>query len=317
MKKALIFPGQGSQKVGMGRELAAAYSVSKEVFEIIDDALSQNLSKLIWEGDLAQLTLTENAQPALMANSLAILAALQSEGFNLDSVDYVAGHSLGEYTALCASKAIKIADAARLLKVRGKAMQACDSEGRGAMAVILGLTSTDLNQIALEVSGEFSCQVANDNDPNQVVISGHREAVDRAINLAKQRGAKRALPLNVSAPFHSDIMKPAAEVMQDALSNVVISKPQIPVVMNTRANSVVEPESIRKFLVDQVAGMVRWRESITFMRSRGVEEFYELGEGKALSGMVKRISNIAKTINITSSENPKAIMENIYNDRTQ
>ena len=310
MKDALIFPGQGSQKVGMGKELAKTYRVSKEVFEIVDEALGQNLSKLIWEGDLNELTLTENTQPALMANSIAVLAALESEGVQMSRFKYVAGHSLGEYTALCAAKSIKISDAAKLLRIRGKAMQDCDKDNSGAMAAILGLSFEKIQEIVENVTDATACQVANDNDPAQVVISGHKEAVNKAIDLAKKTGAKRALQLNVSAPFHSYMMAPATHEMRSALSSIRITKPLVPIVMNVLAKDVTKPDLIRQFLIDQVANMVRWRESIMFMTQKGVQRFFELGEGKALSGMVRRTSTTVQTINISSPEDIRIVIDN-------
>ncbi len=317
MKSAFIFPGQGSQKIGMGKELAKAYPEARAVFESVDEALDQNLSRLVWEGDLKELTLTENAQPAIMANSMAILVALKTEGFELSSIDFVAGHSLGEYTAFCAADAITIADTAKLLKIRGRAMQVCDNEGKGSMAAILGLTFDEVQKIVDEASTSTSCQIANDNDPAQIVISGYKDAVERAMDFAKIKGAKRALALNVSAPFHSKLMDPAAEVMREALSSIRISKPMIPVVMNTQAKDIADPVLIKKCLIDQVAGMVRWRESINYMNVQGVNKFYELGEGKSLSGMVKRTVNEVQTISVSAPEEIISTMEKIKDDATQ
>ena len=274
MKNALIFPGQGSQKIGMGKSLANEYQAAREIFEAVDDALNFKLSKIIWAGDLDELTLTENAQPALMASSMAILTALKSDGFDTESVDLMAGHSLGEYTALCASESISLSDTARLLRIRGQAMKACVKNGEGAMAAILGLSAKQIQEVLDNFSGQGVCAIANDNDPTQVVISGHRSAVDKVIELAKKSGARRVLPLKVSAPFHCQIMQPACKMMEDALSSVAISQPKVPVVMNTRAVAVTDPKDIRLFLVDQIVGMVRWRDIINFMHDRGVYTFY-------------------------------------------
>ncbi|WBU55506.1 ACP S-malonyltransferase [Paracoccus sediminicola] len=293
--RAFVFPGQGAQAVGMGRELAEAYPAAMDVFREVDEALGEKLSALIWEGDADDLTLTRNAQPALMATSMAAFRALESEGINIAQADYVAGHSLGEYSALCAAGALSLADTARLLRLRGQAMQDAVPVGVGAMAAILGLDFASVEEIAREAAGDEVCQAANDNDPAQVVISGHKDAVQRAADMAKERGAKRALMLPVSAPFHCVLMQPAAAAMSDALAGIEIQPPAVPVIANVRAEPVIEPGAIRRLLVEQVTGSVRWRESIQFLAEAGVTEFWEIGAGKALSGMIKRIAKGAET----------------------
>ncbi len=296
MTRAFVFPGQGAQTIGMGRALAEAYPAAKAVFDEVDAALGQNLSALIWEGDIETLTLTENAQPALMATSIAALRALEAEGITLAShAGFVAGHSLGEYSALCAAGALSLSDTARLLRIRGKAMQEAVPVGVGAMAALLGLDFETATAVAAEAAQGEVCQAANDNDPAQVVVSGHRAAVERALEIAKAKGAKRALLLPVSAPFHCALMQPAAAVMSDALAAVVIEKPVVPVVANVRAEAVSEPDRLRDLLVAQVTGSVRWRESVQWMERAGVTEYWEIGAGKALSGMIKRISKEAQT----------------------
>ncbi len=295
MGRAFVFPGQGAQTIGMGRALAEAYPAARAVFEEVDDALGEALSTLIWEGDSAELTLTQNAQPALMATSIAALRAMEAEGFGMEQADFVAGHSLGEYSALCAAGALTLSDTARLLRIRGVAMQEAVPVGVGAMAAILGLDFEAVVALATEAAGDEVCQAANDNDPAQVVISGHKAAVERAMALAKERGAKRALPLPVSAPFHCALMAPAAHVMTEAFAAVVISKPVCPVVVNVRAEAVEEPDRFRDLLVAQVTGSVRWRESMLWMERAGVTEFWEIGAGKALSGMIKRTLPGAET----------------------
>ncbi|TKW67800.1 MAG: ACP S-malonyltransferase [Paracoccus denitrificans] len=307
--RAFVFPGQGAQTIGMGRELAETYPVAMDVFREVDDALGENLSKLIWEGDAEELTLTRNAQPALMATSMAAFRALEAEGFGIKDADYVAGHSLGEYSALCAAGAFSLADTARLLRLRGQAMQDAVPVGVGAMAAILGLDFAAVDEIAREAAGDEVCQAANDNDPAQVVISGHKDAVERAAGLAKERGAKRALMLPVSAPFHSVLMQPAAAAMSDALAAVEIQVPAVPVVANVRAEPVLEPGAIRILLVEQVTGSVRWRESVEFLAGAGVTEFWEIGAGKALSGMIKRIAKDAGTRAIGSPADIAALKD--------
>ena len=290
MTRAFVFPGQGAQTIGMGRDLAQAYPAARAVFAEVDDALSESRSDLIWNGQPEQLQLTQNAQPALMATSIAALRALESEGIAVTTAAYVAGHSLGEYSALCAAGSLTLTDTARLLRLRGQAMQAAVPVGVGAMAALLGLDFATAAEVAAEAAQGEVCQAANDNDPAQVVVSGHRGAVERALEIAKARGAKRALLLPVSAPFHCALMQPAADAMAAALSEVTLLAPRVPLVANVRADAVTDPETIRALLVAQVTGSVRWRESVLWMESRGVTEAWEIGAGKALSGMIKRIA---------------------------
>lgn len=293
--RAFVFPGQGAQTIGMGKALADAYPAAKAVFEEVNDALGQDLSALIWDGDIADLTLTANAQPALMATSMAAMRALEAEGIAIDAAAFVAGHSLGEYSALAASGALSVCDTARLLRTRGAAMQEAVPVGVGAMAAVLGLDFEAVQAVAEEAAQGEVCQAANDNDPAQVVVSGHKAAVERAIEIAKAKGAKRALLLPVSAPFHCSLMAPAAEVMARALSDVEINQPAVPVVANVVAKAVTDPAEIRSLLVQQVTGSVRWRESVMYMAAQGVTEIYEIGAGKALSGMIKRIDREVTT----------------------
>lgn len=295
MSRAFVFPGQGAQTVGMGRDLADAYPVAKAVFDEVDDALGEKLSDLIWDGDIETLTLTANAQPALMATSLAAFRALEAEGVTISAASFVAGHSLGEYSALAAAGALTVSDCARLLRTRGKAMQEATPVGTGAMAAILGLDLDAVREVAEAAAQGNVCQAANDNDPAQVVVSGDKAAVERAVEIAKEKGAKRALLLPVSAPFHSALMAPAAEVMKSALAEVAISAPAVPVVANVRAEAVNDPETVRQLLVEQVTGSVRWRESVQWMAAQGVTEAWEIGAGKALSGMIKRIDRSVAT----------------------
>jgi len=294
MSRALVFPGQGAQAIGMGKALAEAWPAAQAVFDEVDAALGEKLSALIWEGDIAELTLTANAQPALMACSMAAMRALEAEGLGVDQAAFVAGHSLGEYSALCAAGSLSVSDAAKLLRIRGRAMQEAVPVGVGAMAALLGLDFATATEVAGEAAasgpGGEVCQAANDNDPAQVVVSGHKAAVERAVEIAKARGAKRAVMLPVSAPFHCALMQPAAEKMAEALAGVEIKAPVVPVVANVVAQGVSDPEEIRRLLVAQVTGSVRWRESVEWMVGQGVTEFWEVGAGKALSGMVKRIA---------------------------
>ena len=307
MKTALVFPGQGSQAVGMGKALADEFSVAQEVFNRVDAALSQNLSQLMFEGPEAELTLTANAQPALMAASIAALRVLESEkGFNAArQAAYVAGHSLGEYSALCAAESLTLEDTARLLRLRGAAMQKAVPVGEGAMAAILGLEFGAVVKIATQAASDLYltgaiCQVANDNGAGQVVISGTTAAVERAMELAKLAGAKRALLLPVSAPFHCALMHPVAEAMKEALKEVTIHPPKPPLVANVEAKAVTDPDAIRSGLVAQVTATVRWRESVAYMSAHGVMRFIELGAGKVLTGLIKRIAEGVTAIGIGS-----------------
>jgi [acyl-carrier-protein] S-malonyltransferase len=273
----------------MGQALAAAYPAAKAIFDEVDDALGENLSKMIWDGDIETLTLTQNAQPALMATSMAAMRALEAEGVSIAQAAFVAGHSLGEYSALAAAGAISVADTARLLRTRGQAMQSAVPVGEGAMAAILGLDLEAVRAVALEAAQGEVCQAANDNDPTQVVVSGTKAAVERAAVIAKEKGAKRAVMLPVSAPFHCALMLPAADVMAEALAAVEIKAPAVPLIANVRADVVSDPAEIRQLLVQQVTGSVRWRESVQMMAAKGVTEFWEIGAGKALSGMIRKI----------------------------
>ncbi|MFY0691853.1 MAG: ACP S-malonyltransferase [Paracoccaceae bacterium] len=307
--RAFVFPGQGAQTIGMGRDLAEAYPDARAVFEEVDDALGEKLSALIWEGEQDALTLTENAQPALMATSLAAMAALKSEGVAVNAASFVAGHSLGEYSALAAAGAFSVADTARLLRTRGLAMQKAVPVGVGAMAALLGLDFETAAAVAQEAAEGQVCQAANDNDPGQVVVSGHREAVERALEIAKAKGAKRAMLLPVSAPFHCALMAPAAEVMQEALAAVEIATPAVPVVSNVRAAATDDPDVIRELLVEQVTGSVRWRESVAYMGAQGVTEIWEIGAGKALSGMVRRVDRAIATRAVGAAADVAAAVE--------
>ena len=291
MARAFVFPGQGSQAVGMGQALAEAFPAARELFEEVDEALKQRLSKLMREGPESELTLTENAQPALMAVSLAAVRVLEREmGHRLaDRAAFVAGHSLGEYSALAAAGAFQVADAARLLKRRGRAMQRAVPVGEGAMAALIGADLEQAEAIAKEAAQGEVCAPANDNAPGQVVVSGNRSAVERAVALAADRGIKRSVMLPVSAPFHCPLMKPAADEMAEALAEAKILPPAVPVVANVTAAPVKDPETIRRLLVEQVTGLVRWRESVLAMKEAGVDTIVELGAGKVLSGLVKRI----------------------------
>ncbi|MGB0439302.1 MAG: ACP S-malonyltransferase [Paracoccaceae bacterium] len=299
MTRAFLFPGQGAQTIGMGRDLAETWPAARAVFDEVNAALGEDLSALIWEGEIATLTLTANAQPALMACSLAAMRALEAEGVDVTAAGYVAGHSLGEYSALTAAGALSVGDAARLLRARGQAMQAAVPVGQGAMAAILGLDLAAVQSVVEAAAQGQVCTAANDNDPAQVVVSGHKDAVERAVAEAKSAGAKRALLLPVSAPFHCALMEPAARAMAEVLASVDITAPKVPVVANVVAEPVTDPATIRSLLVDQICGSVRWRESVQFMAAQGVCETWELGAGKALSGMVKRIdrSVAAKAVN--------------------
>ncbi|WP_386681388.1 ACP S-malonyltransferase [Loktanella sp. R86503] len=305
--RAFVFPGQGAQAIGMGQDLANAYPAARAVFEEVDDALGEALSALIFDGNLETLTLTRNAQPALMAASMAAMRALEAEGIAITDADFVAGHSLGEYSALAAAGALGIADCARLLRVRGDAMQQAVPQGVGAMAAILGLDAATVAQIAEDAAQGEVCQLANENDPAQNVISGHVAAVERAALLAKAAGAKRALMLPVSAPFHCALMQPAADVMRGALHDTPMQAPAVPLVANVTALPVTDPDTIRAQLVSQVAGRVRWASSVEWMAAQGVTSFIEIGAGKALSGMIRRIAKEAGTANVGTAAEAVAV----------
>ncbi|WP_372991017.1 ACP S-malonyltransferase [Sulfitobacter sp.] len=307
MSIAFVYPGQGAQTIGMGRDLADAYPAAKAVFDEVDAALGEKLSALIWEGDAEALTLTENAQPALMATSMAAMAALNAEGITIDKAAFVAGHSLGEYSALCAAGTFSLADTARLLRIRGRAMQAAVPVGQGAMAALLGLSFEQAEQVAADAAQGDVCQVANQNDPAQNVVSGSKAAVERAIDLAKAAGAKRALLLPVSAPFHCALMAPAAEEMASALADVTMHAPSVPVVANVVAEAVTDPDQIRKLLIEQVTGQVRWLSSVEWMGAQGVTEIWEIGAGKALSGMIRRINKEITCVNVGTAADAAAM----------
>jgi [acyl-carrier-protein] S-malonyltransferase len=307
MTIAFTFPGQGSQAVGMGHALAEAYPTARHVFEEVDEALGQKLSSLMWDGPEAELTLTENAQPALMAVSLATVRVLEERGVWIRrEAAFVAGHSLGEYSALAAAGALSISDTARLLRVRGRAMQKAVPVGVGAMAALLGLDLAAAREVAAEAAQGQVCDTANDNADGQVVVSGHKEAVERAVAIAKGRGAKRAMLLNVSAPFHCALMKPAADAMAEALADVTIERPAVPVVANVLARSISAPDEIRARLVEQVTGTVRWRESVQYLAGHGVRRLYEVGSGKVLTGLVKRIVEGVEGVSIATPADVEA-----------
>ena len=309
MTLAVTFPGQGSQSVGMGKALADAYPEAKAVFDEVDEALGEKLSSIIWDGPEETLTLTANAQPALMAVSIAAMRALEKEGFSIgNSAAFVAGHSLGEYSALCAAGTFSIADTARLLRIRGNAMQAAVPVGKGAMAAIIGLEQADVEAICDEASVLGSCQIANDNGGGQLVISGEKDAVEKAAELASEKGAKRAMLLPVSAPFHSALMQPAADAMAEALANVHMNAPVVPLVANVLAAPTSDPEEIRTKLVEQVTGQVRWRESIEWMGANGVAQLMEVGSGKVLSGLARRINRDMSSVNVGAPEDIEKAM---------
>lgn len=308
MSRAYVFPGQGAQAIGMGQALAEAYPAAKAVFDEVDEALGEKLSDLIWNGDIETLTLTQNAQPALMACSLAAVRALEAEGLSIADGAFVAGHSLGEYSALAAAGALSVTDTARLLRTRGKAMQAAVPVGEGAMAAVLGLDLAAVTEVAEAAAQGEVCQAANDNDPAQVVVSGHKAAVERATVLAKEKGAKRAVMLPVSAPFHCALMQPAADVMAEALAGVAIAAPSTALVANVTAEATTDPEAIRAQLVSQVTGSVRWRESVQYMAAQGVTEVWEVGAGKALSGMIRRIERSIACTAISTPDDIKGAL---------
>ena len=310
MSRAFVFPGQGSQAVGMGKALADNFAAAREVYQEVDEALGQKLSTVMFEGPEDQLTLTENAQPALMAVSLAVARVLHAEGgFDItQKASYVAGHSLGEYSALAAVGVFSLADAARLLKTRGRAMQQAVPVGEGAMAALLGLSPEDAVAVAAEAAGDEVCDFANDNAPGQVVVSGSKAAVERALEIAKGKGAKRAMLLPVSAPFHCALMAPAADVMAEALAEVTMNDPRVPVVANVTAKPVTDAVEARRLLVEQVTGRVRWRECVLAMKDLGVSELVEVGSGKVLSGLAKRIDRELGASNVETPEDVAAFL---------
>ncbi len=313
MKRAFVFPGQGSQAPGMGRELAEAFTAARLLFEEVDDALSQHLSRLMFEGPESDLKLTENAQPALLAASLAVIRVLESEaGFDLArQVAYVAGHSLGEYSALAAARALSVADAALLVKRRGVAMQKAVPVGDGAMAALLGLEMDEVRAIAAEAAGSGVCDVANDNCPGQIVVSGSAAAVERAVALAAARGSRRSIMLPVSAPFHCRLMAPAAEIMADALNEVAWAKPVVPLVANVTARPTTDIDEIRELLVEQVTRMVRWRETVLLFKDNEVEEVVEIGTGKVLAGLVRRIDRELAVISVGTPAEAEQLMKRL------
>jgi [acyl-carrier-protein] S-malonyltransferase len=313
MTRAFVFPGQGSQAVGMGRELADAFAPARYVFEEVDEALEQRLSRLMFEGPEDQLTLTENAQPALMAVSLAVMRTLEQEGGLIlaEAADFVAGHSLGEYSALAAAGTFEIAEAARLLRQRGAAMQEAVPVGEGAMAALLGLDLEDAEAVAEAAAEGEVCAAANDNAPGQVVVSGHKAAVERAVALAAERGARRSILLPVSAPFHCPLMAPAADVMAEALAAVILQPPQVPLVPNVTAEPTDEPDTLRRLLVEQVTGLVRWRESVLAMRDRGVDTLVEVGAGKVLCGLARRIDRELSAQPVGTPDEIEALLKTI------
>jgi [acyl-carrier-protein] S-malonyltransferase len=310
MAIAFVFPGQGSQDVGMGRELAATYKDAADVFAEVDEALGQKLSAIMWEGPKETLTLTENAQPALMAVSMAVMRVLEREkGFSLkDKVRFVAGHSLGEYSALAAAGVFSLADTAKLLKLRGQAMQKAVPVGQGAMTALLGVGIDVAQKVAEAAAQGECCQVANDNEPTQVVLSGHKTALDRVPEAGKAYGVRRAIPLPVSAPFHCALMQPAADAMAEALANVQVNAPVVPLVANVLAAPISDPDEIRRRLVEQVTGTVRWRECVQFMAANGITEVYEIGAGRVLSGLVGRIEKSIKATPIGTKGDIEAVI---------
>ncbi|SEB94959.1 [Acyl-carrier-protein] S-malonyltransferase [Nitratireductor aquibiodomus] len=309
MSIAFTFPGQGSQAVGMGRDLADAFPEARDVFQEVDDALEQKLSRIMWEGPEDELTLTANAQPALMAVSIAAMRVMEKGGLSLkDKVSYVAGHSLGEYSALCAAGTFSLADTARLLRIRGNAMQAAVPVGEGAMAAIIGLEAADVEAVCSAAGKEGVCQIANDNGGGQLVISGAKSAVEEAAKLASEKGAKRAIMLPVSAPFHSALMQPAAEAMREALADVKKQAPAVPVIANVTVSPLSDPEEIAERLVEQVTGRVRWRETVGWFGENDVDTLYEIGSGKVLSGLARRINRDLAAVPVNTPADIEAAM---------
>ncbi len=312
MKLAMIFPGQGSQAVGMGRELVDQFSEARAVFDEVDDALGEKLSDIIFEGSQETLTLTANAQPALMAVSIAALRALESRGFSLEKqVTFVAGHSLGEYSALCAAGALNVTNTARLLRIRGTAMQAAVPVGEGGMAAIIGLERNVVDIICRESAGDRCCQIANDNGGGQLVISGSKSEVENAAAIATEKGARRAIILPVSAPFHSALMQPAADAMHEALADANLNAPVVPLIANVLAAPISDPDEIKARLVEQVTGQVRWRESVEYMVANGITHALETGAGKVLTGLGRRISRDIKGVAVGSPDDIEKTLETL------
>jgi len=312
MKRAFVFPGQGSQQPGMGRDLAEAFAPARLLFEEVDDALSQHLSRLMFEGPESELTLTENAQPALLAASLAVIRVLEADaGFDIAGLAYVAGHSLGEYSAHAAAGTFSVPDAVRLVKRRGLAMQKAVPVGEGAMAALLGLDIEAAREVAAGTAGYGICVVANDNSPGQIVVSGHRAAVERAVALAAERGARRSIMLPVSAPFHCPLMAPAAEIMEEALAEVALKPPRVPVVANVTAAPVSDPGEIREMLVEQVIRLVRWRETVLLFKEHEVEEIVEIGAGRVLAGLARRIDRELLASSVGTAAETEALMKRL------
>jgi len=313
MKRAFVFPGQGSQTPGMGQALAAAFPAARHLFEEVDEALSEHLSRLMFEGPESELMLTENAQPALLAASLAVIRVLESEaGFDIArQAAYVAGHSLGEYSALAAARALPVAAAARLVKRRGQAMQKAVPVGEGAMAALLGLDIAAARAIAEAAARDQVCALANDNSPGQIVVSGHRDAVERAVALAAEKGARRAIMLPVSAPFHCSLMSPAAEIMREALAETALEAPLVPLVANVTATATGDPAEIKELLVEQATRMVRWRESVMLLAESEVEEVVEIGAGHVLAGLVKRIDRTLSTLSVGTPAEVDALVQRL------
>ena len=310
MNTALIFPGQGSQYVGMGKSLAENFSESREIYERVDDALNESFSKLIWEGPDDLLRKTENTQPALMATSMAAIAAAKSLGFNFDQVSHVAGHSLGEYSALCSVGGISLEDSAKILRKRGKAMQEATPEGEGAMAAIIGIGIKEVDKVLSEISMAGVCEIANDNEPKQVVISGTRDKVSLGMDLLKEAGAKRTILLPVSAPFHCSLMQSAAEIMKQEILGLTVNNLNVPIVANISAKEISSEKDIKHSLVSQITSRVRWTESITYLSKNNVVNFIEFGAGRVLSGLVKRIDPNSNTLNISEYQDLKKLEEN-------
>jgi [acyl-carrier-protein] S-malonyltransferase len=313
MKRAFVFPGQGSQQPGMGKDLAEAFTAARRLFEEVDDALSQHLSRLMFEGPEGELTLTENAQPALLAASLAVIRVLEAEaGFDLATqIAYVAGHSLGEYSAHAAARTLSVPDAVRLVKRRGQAMQKAVPVGEGAMAALLGLEIAAAREVAAEAARDAVCAVANDNSPGQIVVSGNRAAVERAVALAAERGARRSIMLPVSAPFHCALMAPAADLMGEALEEVALATPLVPVVANVTASPTTDPAEIKELLVEQVTRMVRWRETVLLFGRNEVEEVVEIGAGRVLAGLAKRIDRELLALSVGTAAETEALMKRL------